>query len=502
MRSEAHPRARALGLASGAAAWTGLAAVGWLAVVHARMVASPAPQEMREGAVVWITRLMLEGRNPWDPAELPASANVYGAGYHLAVLPFAALFGNGFEVHRAVSAAAILGAAAILFALMRRAGADRLPAAVGTAVFYLSSLYFVGPLARPDGLAVLLSVASLAVIVSGRFRALPFAAGLALAMGALATKVYLAYPPFALGAYVFLYVSRRRGLAYLAASGAAAAGTLLALAVPFPAYVETSVLANAGSAAYDVRHLLEQTGDWLLYSLPLTAGLAVLLLGMRRVPDPRTPPDPFAFVAALGFLAYLALLGGHPGAHMTYLFQLVTPALTVALVPRLSGRPLARAACLAALPAAVAWTAPWFPWTSEPFRRGEAAFAEVARAVAAHGRVLGSTEAAGVLALAGRPVVESGQSEYFGGIAAAPALPLLPLPGGVLAGRWEAFNDGIRRGIEDRAYGLVIRSRRPGGVIPQDLLERHYRVVGTVPLLFAWTGQAWPVDLLEPRPAE
>jgi len=502
MRPDGHPRARALRAAAEAAAWIGLAAVGWLAAMHARMVASPAPQEMREGAVVWITGLMLQGRNPWDPAELPASANVYGAGYHLAVLPVAALFGNGFEVHRAVSAAAILGAAAILWLLMRRQGADRLAASVGAAVFYLSSLYFVAPLARPDGLAVLLSLASLAVVVVGRYRVLPFAVGLALAMGAFATKLYLAYPPFALGAYVFLYVSRVRGLAYLAASGAAAAATLLALTVPFPAYVEASVFANAGSAAYDVRHLLEQTGDWLLFSLPLTAAMAALLLGLRRIPDPRTPPDPYAFVAALGFLVYLALLGGHPGAHMTYLFQLVTPALVVAVVPRLAGRPAARAAALAALPVAVAWMAPWFPWSFETFRRGEDAFAAVAAALEGRGEVLGSTEAAGVLALAGRPVTESGQSEYFGGIAAAPRLPVLPVPDGVLAERWEAFRADIRAGLEARRYDLVIRSRRPGGVIPEDLLAGSYRVSATVPLLFAWTGQAWPVDLWEPRPPE
>src|SRR5262245_27573912 len=61
----------------------------WLFLMHLRMIVSPAPQEMREGAVVWITRLLLEGRNPYDVAELPASTNVYGIFYHLAVLPIA-----------------------------------------------------------------------------------------------------------------------------------------------------------------------------------------------------------------------------------------------------------------------------------------------------------------------------------------------------------------------------------------------------------------------------
>ena len=62
-------------LAAGA---MGIAApmAGWLFLLHLRMILSPAPQEMREGAVVWITRLLLEGRNPYALEELPASTKI------------------------------------------------------------------------------------------------------------------------------------------------------------------------------------------------------------------------------------------------------------------------------------------------------------------------------------------------------------------------------------------------------------------------------------------
>ena len=83
-------------------AWISTLGLGWLLLLQIRMVFSPAPQEMREGAAVWLTRLLLEGRNPYSLTELPASTNVYGILYHLVVYPLARVFGNGFAVHRIV----------------------------------------------------------------------------------------------------------------------------------------------------------------------------------------------------------------------------------------------------------------------------------------------------------------------------------------------------------------------------------------------------------------
>ena len=179
---------------------------GWLAVLHLRMVISPAPQEMREGAILWITRLLLEGRNPYALSELPASTNAYGIAYHLVVLPFARFFGNGYTVHRAISAAAIAGSCALMYRLLRRAGTDRVLTSAGVMLFYASSLYFVAPLARPDGLGVLFSMASITWLFVDDLTPRRFLIGLAFAVLALLTKVYLAFPPFVMALYVFLFV--------------------------------------------------------------------------------------------------------------------------------------------------------------------------------------------------------------------------------------------------------------------------------------------------------
>ena len=475
---------------------------GWLAVLHLRMVVSSAPQEMREGAIIWITRLLLEGRNPYALAELPASTNAYGIAYHLVVLPFARLFGNGYTVHRAVSAAAIAGSCALIYRLLRREGTDRVLAAVGVMLFYASSLYFVAPLARPDGLGVLFCIASITWLFVDDLTPRSFLAGLGFAVLALLTKVYLAFPPFIISLYVFLFVSPKRGLIYGLTTIGTSIAVLLIATMFYPAYISVSLIDNMNSSTYyDIDHLQRQTLDWLSYSLPLTVGLVVILFRavangsvLRRM---RTRPSPFGFASVVNAGVFVAVFGGHPGAHMTYLFQLVTPLLIVALLPHLGEQSWSRALVIAALPIAFVMNAQYFPLTFGRFREAEATAARLSDAIRSHQRVLGSTEVAGAIALSGQPVFDSGHSQYFGTAGSDRRWPGL-VPADLLRARWDSFMGEIDTGITGERFDLIIRSRRPG-LIPDGLVAEHYSRVATIDVDFPWGAQHWPVDLWEPR---
>ncbi|MGE3704982.1 MAG: hypothetical protein AB7I13_06890, partial [Vicinamibacterales bacterium] len=403
--------------------------VAWLLAIHARMVISPAPQEMREGAVLWITRLLLEGRNPYALEELPAGANVYGILYHLIVIPLTLIAGNGFAIHRLVSGLAILGACWLMYLVLRREGTGRLLAAVGAMLYYAASVYFTGPLARPDGLAVLLSMASLAILTAHRRGgreerilgpASPSTAalawGLAFGLLALITKISLAFPPFVVAAHLFLFgprAGRARAFAYGAIAGASALALLALMNLVYPAYVTLTFAANAQSGFSDGEHLRRQTIDFLVFSLPVTVGLVMAAGGWMRDLGRgdawrRARPNVFVFGAAANAAVFFIWLGWHPGAHMTYLFQLVLPLLMPAVLPPLAHRPWPRAIVAAALPVALVLCAPYFTWSFERFRTAEATFARLDRVIRSHASVLGSTEVAGLLARAGRPVLDSG----------------------------------------------------------------------------------------------
>src|SRR5262245_53301103 len=328
----------------------GIAAVmcGWLVLLHLRMIVSPAPQEMREGAIVWITRLLLEGRNPYALSELPASTNAYGIVYHLVVLPFARVFGNSYTVHRAISGAAIAGSCGLIDHLLRREHADGVVAATGAMLFYASSIYFVAPLARPDGLGVLFCMASITLLFTDQVTPGRFAGGLAFALLALLTKIYLAFPPFVISLYLFLFVSPKRGLLYGITTIAASVALLLVMTAFYPAYITVSLIDNVTSSAYyNVDHMKRQTLDWLSYSLPLSVALVLLLaralLDSRALERLRARPSPFAFGSLVNTMVFFGVFAGHAGAHMTYLFQLVTPLLIVAVLPQFGSHAWGRA---------------------------------------------------------------------------------------------------------------------------------------------------------------
>lgn len=494
----------AASLARIATAIAGAIAV-WLLVIHGRMVLSPAPQEMREGAVLWLTRLLLEGRNPYALAELPAGTNVYGILYHLIVLPLAYVFGNGFPVHRAVSAAAIVAACVLMFRLLRRERTDACLAWVGTILFYVSCVYFTGPLARPDGVAVLLSMASLVLVTERRVTPAVFGAGLGLALLALITKISLAFPPFIVAAHLFLLRKdeRWRGLSFGVVAILSALAVLVVMNRLYPAYVTLTFAANAQSGFTDAAHLRRQTIDWLVFSLPLTLGIvfgvARGINGWFGANARAAAPTVFAFGAAANACVFFVWLGWHPGAHMTYLFQLVTPLLMPAVLPPLSRLGWPRALVAAALPVSLVMSAPYFTWTFERFTASEATFASLDRTIASHESVLGSTEVAGLLAMEGRPVLDSGQSEYFG-----EAIGRRTLPGTVareaLRERWESMFAEMEGVMRRGGFDLIVRSRR-AGLIPLSLVMAHYRRVETVPVTFAWSGQSWLVDLWTPQDA-
>jgi hypothetical protein len=483
------------------AAGTAALMCGWLVILHLRMIVSPAPQEMREGAIIWITRLVLEGRNPYVLAELPASSSAYGIVYRLVVLPFARIFGNGYTVHRAVSAVSIASACVVLYHVLRRQGTGFLLSAIGVMLFYASSVYFVAPLARPDGLGVFFCLASIACLFTDDLTPGWFAAGLIFGLLALLTKIYLAFPPFIMSLYVFLFVSPKRGLIYGVATLTAALVTLFTMTLFYPAYITMSLVDNMNSAAYyNVDHMKRQTIDWMLYSLPLTVALLFLLVRAVTRTSPaqwiRSTPSPFAFGAAVNATVFFCVFAGHAGAHMTYMFHLVTPLLLVAMWPALDERSWAGAIVAVALPVAFMANAHYFPLTFGRFRAAEATFAQLSDVIRTHQHVLGSTEVAGPIALAGQPVFDSGHSQYFGEAGIKSRIPGL-VPAASIDARWKAFLTEIKSGIVERRFDLIIRNRRPG-LIPDGLVAAHYKRVATIDVDFPWGAQRWPLDLWEP----
>lgn len=495
----ARPAARPAALATaleGAAAAFAAAGFAWLGLVYLRMLASPAPQEMREGALVVTTLALLAGRNPYAPEAMAEAGNLYGILYPLATLPFAALFGPGLAVHRMVAGAGFAVGAVLFWRLARREGADRATAGFATALVVAGWLYFVGATVRPDGVGVALMMAAYAAAAPDPADPRRFALCLGFSLAGLAAKLYFVFPAGVVAAYVFLFRSWRRGVAFAVGLAVGLAATLAALAALLPGYAVLVLGVNLAATGYDAAHLVRQAREWAVFSLPfLAAGAAALAAGGR-------PPRFWGFAALAAAAALVVALGGHPGAHLSYFFQLLSPPFALAVLGAAGGT-AARRAFLFALPLAMLANAARFPLDPDRFAAAEARFAAAGRLLAAAQAPLVTTELAALAALDGLPAPETGHSEYFPAAAALDPPPLLePLwpPRAAFAPGLVGFAAAIEAGLAEQRFDLVIANRGSALVRGETLVRCRYAVVDRLEIEMAWGGQRWSVDVW--RPAE
>jgi hypothetical protein len=458
------------------------------------MALSPWPQEMREAAPLMTALAFLRGDNPYALAGLPGPANVYGPLYPLLAVPFAWALGPGLPAMRLANAAAILAATAILYAACRREGAARVPALLGSGLALAGWLYFTGPTVRPDGVGLALMLGGCAVFARDPLAWRGFGLALALWLLAVAAKLYFVFPAPVAIAWVLWRGRVRRAVGYGAVAAAGLVGTIVGLAVMFPGWPVVALGANLGATAYDLGHLMRQSRDWALFSLPLLVALALAARRLR--------PDPWGAWALGGCAALLASLGGHPGAHMTYFFHLLTPFAVVAATAAIGDSPLPRRTMAFAVLPTLLLNAHWFPASPSAIAAGAPGFAEAARLIAGARAPLATTEFAPLLLAVGHAPTENGHADYFPYALAHPppmwAAPLWP-PRPLLEARAAALTGAIQSGLAARRYDLVLTNRFGFGLIPRDLLQAHYRVVGELPVRMPWADQAWSAEIWRPR---
>ena len=199
-----------------------------------------------------------------------------------------------------------------------------------------------------------------------------------------------------------------------------------------------------------------------------------------------------------GVAAIVLKLGGHTGAHMTYLFHLVSPPLTVVALRAAERRTIARFAFAAALPVAAFLNAHWFTFDMARIARAEAVFARAATAIAAAKHPAATTEFAPLLLAAGVPPIETGHTEYFRAV--APPWYLAPLWSAMppLEAAQTRFTKGFRSAVDAEAFDLVIADRRGLDLLSADALAGRYRPVEPFELDLAWAQQSWPADIWRP----
>ena len=223
--------------------------IPWLADYSWTIISTPYPAEYREESILLMTDFLIHGNNPFTLANHPLMTNNYGFLYNLVVLPFAILFGNTLAVHRAISILFIF-ASCILIVLTLLTLKVAWPFAVAGGTIVMASLLFSGiPLSHPDGLGEFFFLLAILLPFYRKFDTPAL-----IISGAAGILAFLAKPYFLLavgvvGAYIFLFVSKKKGVIYAAGVSGALLLILYGINVFLECYFLDVILNNAGNAS-------------------------------------------------------------------------------------------------------------------------------------------------------------------------------------------------------------------------------------------------------------
>src|SRR5258708_26755849 len=186
----------------------------WLIYFAFVTISMPYQIEYREGAAQLLTQVLLRGGNPFSSAYQPLAFNNYGIVYNLVAFPFAAWFGNTLAVYRSINLLFILFSCALVAFTIIQVYGDRY-FGFASGVFVGMALLSRGGLgAFPGALGEFLFLAAVLIPLLRRFDPSALILSAVLSVILYYTKPYFVLSFGIVATYVFVFVSKRKGLLY------------------------------------------------------------------------------------------------------------------------------------------------------------------------------------------------------------------------------------------------------------------------------------------------
>ncbi|CAA0106086.1 Uncharacterised protein [Halioglobus japonicus] len=336
---------------------------------HWQLIAHAFPLDYNEGGMLVTTSTILQGGNPYSIASQPTHISLYPVLYNIVVAPLASVFGNTFELHRAVSGFFILACCALCFYLCRKESAGRVESLTAAAMLYAAMLYYSTPVASTNSFGLFLFLAAITIPWVNAFSTRSLAVAIVLGVLAFYTKQYFVACLGYVALYVFLAVSKKRAIYFGVAATVVFIAVLAWVCYTSPYYLEATFFAVRGGyrmAASDA-HVFTQLQEYALIYLPVlvilvgaiaarwyfiialkaSSGEAVrgdAAVNLARFDKPllQVNLNYIWFCLACSLIIFVLVLGKNRGNHLTYLFQLVSPFLLVGVFALISDMPKAR----------------------------------------------------------------------------------------------------------------------------------------------------------------
>ncbi len=508
--------------------------VSWLANYSWTIISTPYPAEYREGAILLLTDFLIHGLNPFSLANHPLMTNNYGFLYNLVVLPFAMIFGNTLAVHRMISILFIFTSCMLIVLVLIKVGTT-LPFACAGGVIVMASLLFqVTPLARPDSLGEFFFLLSILLPWQRKFDTPAL-----IASGLTGLLAFLAKPYFILSIgivtmYVFLFVSKKKGLFYALFAITAFLLGFYIVNIYFECYFLDVLLNNIANSGLSDSHMLKQLTLFVKLFLPCTLILFLAAsenatqlfskptglfrnlesLNITRLDQPlvHSPINYFVFLLECTLIVVVVLLGRHLGAYMVYFFQLVTPALILVIFQQ---KDVLNKKAVMTVPLILinfSLICFWMLYPNQLSTAQQKEWEKLYRPIASSTHILNSPVLVPEMVRLGIVPVDSGQTEYYFNTRPYHSTPFAPEYHKVKQQGMKYLNT-IRTKIQNRNYDYIIvtsgldpnyrsvffiSEQAVSPLASHMLIDQFYNQVELIKIAMPQTGEYWIVEVLEP----
>ncbi len=490
------------------------AAILWAVYFSLVTISMPYQIELREGATQVMTEILLKGGNPFVYDNQPLAMNNYGIGYNLAVLPFAALFGNTLIAHRVVTFLFIVLSGSLGFlAVHKKSKSTSL--ALACAAFIMIGLIGRGSIgAFPSAMGVFLFLFAVLIPFFRSFDFTSLLVSVLISLFAFYTKAYFVLGFGVVASYLFLFVSKRKGIIYSLTFAFVFLLSLQAVRIIFPLYFVNTLIGNVSNTSLSSSHLLAQLKDLFFIFYPVLILFAIHLLwnifekkiSFSKQVSLFTWDSPF-FSASLNYfgylffcslLAFLFILGRHIGSYLNYAYQLLIPTFFIWFQQEIAVREKLK---LILVPVLLFNLFTWGQSLLSPAmlnQKDSKEWAQVYEYLHASSVILNSpTTVTEVMALGQMPM-DSGQTAYYYAVE--------PFSENLLTGTTydEFYNDGFRyvllidRMIEKQRFDLVITTKEKANFYHDKMLWDYYSPVDEIKVEMPQTGQVWTLVFWKP----
>jgi len=501
-----------------------------LFVYHMHVITFPYPSEYREGAMIQTTNMLLIGENPYAIANQPQDTNTYGILYSIVSYPFAKIFGSSLQLHRAVSGIFILLSCLIVFLFALTKKYSFWPSLTISLILYASLQYGVTPLVRPDSLGLFLFLLSLYIPLKYNYslRSLLISSSIGVFVFFTKTFFLLTYP--FLGSYLFLFISKKKGIIYGVLSCIILIISALLMNFFYETYIANVFFIHINIAHYNFKYVIDQLffgvkSHAFIFIIFVFATSSVMLKKRQQIQawitnfnlfcsllnflDVRNLNSPFfmfntkctSYYLLCAVMVFCLSLGGHEGAWMTYFYQLILPFFLLVLLDITASSSISRSLLYLMLAGIINLGVFYMKVLPHyTYRHVQPQWQQIHELVSKNETIFNSPAITPILQEQNKRVYDSGQSECF-------KYGFLPKKLSFMSPYWtldkkivkvlEHYQRDVVEAVKCRKFDVIVitNNYNYAPFAAESLLPQYYDRKTTLSAPMPHTGQKWMLDV-------